>query len=588
LELWEDHPRGASIRPFVPSSPSLPVTCRRAGEGRRDEDVRQRPGAIGGVRLACDFVVGNPRGVGPVSAGEGRRTPNAVLRGIRENERHESQSQFAEAMARVAREMLVEVYPDAQYVQRLESGYIRWPHRAYRDILERLCNRPASELGLAPSPRAKHGLPGTTDGIPSHVNARLRELVWETGMSLGEFARKVEVDAKTAERWITRGVTPQPFRRWKAALILGVDESEIWPEAIPCDEIPGHKRMVMASAVKRRVSNHVRATEEDTDDVAGLIEWIVGTNTTDEAIEQIERAAVYLSEAHGKVSPRTSLTEVLQTHAQIRNRLRSGKQRLRQTRELLRIDSALLSHACLLIGDLGDNQKAAEYGEAALVLAQESGSDEAMAWSVQAKTARWQQRFVESAGFARRGFDSAALSPTKVELAYREANAIALFGDADRARQALSSAEKTAEALPNDREPVSSVWSFPVARQAVFALSVAIHTGDPDGALRAAAMADTAWESGEPRVNATWAQIQAGSSIAYLMRGSLDEAAYYISPVLGLPQELRISTITGYVRRFGILLARSRFAETASAAELSRQIESFLSSSPLAKETADQ
>jgi hypothetical protein len=511
-----------------------------------------------------------------------------VLRGIRENERRESQSQFAEAMARVAREMRVEVYPDAQYVQRLESGYIKWPHRAYRDILELLCNRPASELGLAPSPRTKNGLPGTPDGIPSHVNARLREAVWESGMTLGEFARKVEVDAKTAERWITRGVTPQPFRRWKVALTLGVDESELWPEAIPRDEVPGRKRIALASATPGQVSNYVKVAEEDTDDVADLMAWIAGTNTTDEAIEQIERATVYLSEAHGKVSPRTALTGVFQIHAEVRNRLRSGKQRLRQTRELLRIDSALLSHACLLMGDLGKNQKAAEYGAAALVLAQESGSDEAVAWSVQAKTARWQQRFVESAGFARRGFDSAALSPTKVELAYREANAIALFGDAGRARQALSDAEKTAEALPGGRELVSSVWSFPVARQAVFALSVAIHTGDPDGALRAAAMADTAWESGEPRVSATWAQIRAGSSIAYLMRGSLDEAACCISPVLALPQELRISTITGYVRRLGILLARSRFADTAPAAELSRQIESFLSSSPLVKETADQ
>jgi transcriptional regulator with XRE-family HTH domain len=165
------------------------------------------------------------------------RTPNIVLRGIRESERHESQSEFAEAMARVAREMGVEVYPDGQYVQRLESGYITWPHRTYRNILERLCGRPARELGFTPSVRSAGGSDRDSGGISSRVNVRLREAVWESGMELTEFARKIEVDPKTAERWVTRGVIPQPARRWKASLILGIDESEIWPDVASRQEM---------------------------------------------------------------------------------------------------------------------------------------------------------------------------------------------------------------------------------------------------------------------------------------------------------------------------------------------------------------
>jgi hypothetical protein len=502
------------------------------------------------------------------------RTPNAVLRGIRESERRESQAEFAESMARIAREMGVEVYPDGQYVQRLESGYITWPHRTYRGILEQLCGRPARELGLAPSARSSVDFDRDSGGIPSRVNVRLREAIWETGIELDQFARKVGVDPKTAERWITRGVIPQPFRRWKASLILGIDESELWSGTAPNREV----------AVK--VPEHPAEKVEDdsySEDIAGLMAWVNGTNTTDDAIDQIERATLYLSEAHSMVSPQTVLSGVLQTHGQVQTYLRSGKQRIRQTRELLRIDSALLSHACLLLGDLGHNGKATEYGAAALVLAQQADADEATAWSVRAKTARWQERYVESAEFARRGFEAAALSPTKVELAYREANAIALFGDAGRAREALRSAQATAEALPHDGAD-SSVWSFPVTRQAIFALSVAIHTGDPDGALHAAEMAESAWANGEPKIPATWAQIQAGSSIAYLMMGSLDGGTYKIAPVLDLPPELRISTVIAYVRRLGNMLAQSRFAENGSAIELAHQIRDFISASPLGKD----
>jgi tetratricopeptide (TPR) repeat protein len=191
--------------------------------------------------LAYGFVVGDLQGVSPVSTGgagemaeRAPRTPNNVLRGIRENERRESRSEFAEAMARVAWETGVEVYPDGNYVQRLESGNITWPHRAYRNILEQLCCLPAHELGFAPSKCSA----GDSGAASSRVNVKLREAVWESGIEVTDFARKIGVHPKTAERWIVRGIVPQPQRRWKAALILGIDESELWPETALSQEFP--------------------------------------------------------------------------------------------------------------------------------------------------------------------------------------------------------------------------------------------------------------------------------------------------------------------------------------------------------------
>ena len=194
------------------------------------------------------------RGSGQLTTGEAgstvqraQRTPNTVLRGIRESERHESRNEFAEAMARAAWEMGVEVYPDGNYVQRLESGHVTWPHRTYRTILERLCDRPARELGFAPSVRSSGDSTGAYGEVSTRVNVRLREAIWESGMEITEFARKIGVDPKTAERWITRGMIPQPARRWKASLILGIDESELWPNASPHQEIPLRKPRIASS-----------------------------------------------------------------------------------------------------------------------------------------------------------------------------------------------------------------------------------------------------------------------------------------------------------------------------------------------------
>jgi hypothetical protein len=303
-----------------------------------------------------------------------------------------------------------------------------------------------------------------------------------------------------------------------------------------------------------------------------VMAWITGTNTTDDAIEEMDRATSYLAEAHTRVAAPRVLSEVLGVHQEVQALLKSGKQRLRQTHELLRIDSRLLAHVCLLLGDLGRNDAARGYGTAALLCAQEAEADEAIAWSVKAKTARWQHRFVEAAELARRGFEVGAQTPTRVELAYREANAIALFGDAHRARAALKRAERAAETLTGAG---TSVWSFPAGRRAIFSLSVAVHTGDPAAALRAAEAADACWNTGDPKVTATWAQVRAGAAMAYLMMDSLDGAATQLSPVLELAPELRINTITGYLENLSSMLAEPRYAGSGLALRLREQIREF-------------
>lgn len=271
------------------------------------------------------------------------------------------------------------------------------------------------------------------------------------------------------------------------------------------------------------------------------------------------------------------LSEVLALNREVHALLGGGRQRLRQTRRLLQIHSQLMAHACLLFGDLGRRRTARDYGTAALLLAQEADADEAVAWSVQAKTARWTGGFVQAAEFARRGFEVSGPTPTRVELAYREANAIALFGDVPRARKALQRAERAAETLSTDTADIS-VWSFPISRQAVFSLSIAIHTGDAAGALRAAATAEAGWSAGVPKAPATWAQVRVGAAMAYLMLDGLDGAAGQVAPVLELAPEMRIGTVTGYLESLDRMLSQPRFAGSALAAGLRQQISDFNSS----------
>lgn len=312
--------------------------------------------------------------------------------------------------------------------------------------------------------------------------------------------------------------------------------------------------------------------------IEDLAAEITASETYGDAIDQLAGATHSLAESHTRVPASRVIDEVLRLHGQARELLQH-RQRLSQQRELYRVESQLLAHACLLLGDLGQNSTADKYGAVSVLCAQEAGANEAVSWSARAKTLRWQERYIESADMARRGYDCSPAAPIRVQLASQEANAAALMGDIVRAREALHRSELAAATVTADSGV--SAWSFPVTRQALFNQSVAINANDPESALRAAKMADEAWATGTPRVPATWAQIRTGAGIAYLMKGSLDGAIEEVMPVLTLDSEFRVSTVTAFLRNLERRLGQPHFKSSRDAIALRQKIRDFNSAAPV-------
>jgi DNA-binding transcriptional regulator YiaG len=332
----------------------------------------------------------------------------------------------------------------------------------------------------------------------------------------------------------------------------------------PDTPVPAASPRAAAQAIPRQ-----RIPPDDIDD---LLVHLAVTGIGEEVIQQIEQATVSLAESHTQAPARKLLNQVLPLHQRVRSLL-EGRPRLSEQRELYRIESLLLSHACLLLGDLNENALAERYGMAGLAFAREAGSDQAVAMTALAKTFRWQKRFTESMDMARRGFACSPDAPVRVQLASQEANAAALLGDAVRAREALARAERAAESVAPDSG--LSAWSFPVTRQAVFAQSVAAQIGDAAAMLRAASVADAAWSAGAPKVSANWAQIRVSAGIAHLLNGSLDGAAAEVEPVLALPSGMRVATVTAYTERLRRRLENPRYNGSAGVRELSEQLVQF-------------
>ncbi|RZQ62257.1 helix-turn-helix domain-containing protein [Amycolatopsis suaedae] len=62
------------------------------------------------------------------------------------------------------------------------------------------------------------------------ANERLRGCISASGLTIEAVAARIGVNQKTVERWISTGRLPHRGHRWKAATLLGQDETYLWPE----------------------------------------------------------------------------------------------------------------------------------------------------------------------------------------------------------------------------------------------------------------------------------------------------------------------------------------------------------------------
>src|SRR6266478_3272797 len=76
--------------------------------------------------------------------------------------------------------------------------------------------------GRAGTSRLGCSRPFTSCGPGEMRNERLRALLLERGKTPDQLAEAAQVDAKTVERWITRGRLPYRKHRFEVAAFLGV------------------------------------------------------------------------------------------------------------------------------------------------------------------------------------------------------------------------------------------------------------------------------------------------------------------------------------------------------------------------------
>src|SRR5262249_37863451 len=142
----------------------------------------------------------------------------------------------------------------------------------------------------------------------------------------------------------------------------------------------------------------------------------------------------------------------------------------------------------------------------------------------------------------------------------------ATTGSSCRTRKSRARRHRTA--LPGRLDTEEVTGSNPVSPTSYMSSSGALL----GGALEAATEADAGWRAAEPHIPGLWAQVRIYAAIAHLLRGEPDAASGEVGPVLDMPPDLRISTVTGLLVDLDGRLRDGRHATGSTTIGLRRQI----------------
>jgi DNA-binding XRE family transcriptional regulator len=309
-----------------------------------------------------------------------------------------------------------------------------------------------------------------------------------------------------------------------------------------------------------------------------LATWAEQTNVGDTTIDTLADAAARLSRDYLRKPPLPVLRDTTALYMRVSGLLRGGHQSLRQARGLYVIAGQLLAFLSWVSSDVGQPGAAEAHARAGWVMAEQADHDalRAMVLVAQGKNAYWEGRFLDAADYASRGLDYAPPTSARVLLACQLSDARQAVGDIARALEAQDAAKRARDEITSPDE-VGGVWACGQARQANYATGVHLRAGDSAAALAEAEMARQAYEQGEPWAYGTWAQICIGSGIAHLLAGRVDGAANELAPILGMPPERRLATLTARLGEVDSRLRHRRYEGSAEVATLRQQIADYRS-----------
>ncbi|GAA0938311.1 helix-turn-helix transcriptional regulator [Nonomuraea longicatena] len=308
------------------------------------------------------------------------------------------------------------------------------------------------------------------------------------------------------------------------------------------------------------------------DESAAWVVWAESSNVGDIALEQLVADVRALSGSYLTGDPLTIFKQVCAQRDRV-FRLLEGRQYPRQSTDLYTVAGYLCTLLAWISSDLGQSRAAETQGRTAWLCAELAGHNELRAWalSTRSKVAFWDGRLRDAIGFARRGAEYGSPGTVPVLLALQEADAWSTLGAAQEARAALDRATDARDSIVGI-DGIGGLFTCTGFRQANYNAAVLARIGDVAASLREA---EAALADRHAQAYGTVAQVQISQGFAHLALGQPDGALDALRPVLALPPEKRLETVTRRARELALGLARSPLADSGPGRSLQAKIEEW-------------
>lgn len=253
-----------------------------------------------------------------------------------------------------------------------------------------------------------------------------------------------------------------------------------------------------------------------------------------------------------------------------------GHHKPAHTRDLYVVAGSVSALLAWLAGDLGDLDAARLHGSTASLCADHADHADLHAWvaSVRSKTALWSGDYQAAAELAAQGLTHAAQGTVRTMLACQQADAYSMLGAQREIRAALQRAE-TEAAAQTGTDAVGGLFSFGPARHANYAASAHLALREHTAAIAATDTALAVFEVDGGYGFGTVAQVHIARTLTYADAGDLDGAAAAVRPVLDLPPERRLATLTGRLKPLAHALGAPALRSSTVAAPLRQELIEF-------------
>jgi transcriptional regulator with XRE-family HTH domain len=408
------------------------------------------------------------------------------------------------------------------------------------------------------------------------------------GFTQESLAIRLGVELSTVGRWERGTLTPQPWRRRQIAEVLDVslDHLNVLLTATgdAAAEI-GAVRPTPAQATVKKMPWLDRALVlDDARDAARFAREVsaskISSSTFDHIDIEIRRFATdYVSQPLSEL-----FVDIRELRADVFRLVQSNRSPV-QMRELYLSASrlsGLQAHICL---DLGHYRAAQTQAHVAFLCGELAGHNGILAWvrSLQSLVAYWDGQLRDAVEFARDGARYFSRGSIAARLPSLEARASAGLGDKRGALAALERAQQ-ARAFVGPEDD-AGVFTFPEAKQAVYAGTTLLTVGDGDTAPRAVQESSYAlklYEAAAPADRSSGDILAARLDLgrAYLRQSDVDGLADQLRVVLVAPQVRRTASIVKRAASIGESLGSTRYANSPQSRQLREEIASFCAPPP--------